>query len=66
MKKPSKRAMIAALVTGLIAAGVSLGYLDSVTAATISAVVIAWIVGDTVRPSGTVGLGGGSGPAPGN
>ncbi len=58
----SKRAWLTALVSGLLTVAVSMGYLDTSMAAVIATMVTAWIVGDTVRPSGTKGLMGAGGP----
>ncbi len=64
-KKTSKRAIVVALVSGLLAAAVSLGYINEATAAIVAGMVTAWVVGDTVRPSGTAGAMGQAGPISG-
>ncbi len=61
----SKRAMIAAIVSGLIAVAKSMGWIDTATAAMIAGLAASWIAGDTLRPSGTRGIAGGNGAIPG-
>ncbi len=60
----SKRAIVTAIAAALIAAAMSLGYINEATGAIMSGLVISWVGADTLRPSGTTGTMGGNGPIP--
>ena len=58
----SKRAWVTALISGILAAAVKMGWIDNGTAGVIATLVLGWVGADTLRPSGTTGLMGANGP----